>query len=219
MALITKVFGSVLGVAGGLMIVLGPSMKFDRIDSKPLDESEPLRMVRTTFGRFSQCSRSRWVSLLLHPMLEIQLRRTGDRGICDNRFGGAQLHCDEASEPRRGGDCLDILDSYAILFHLYHPPFELWRRIAGEVVAGNSPSQTVFFEAGYVIGIRQATALNPDSLVEVLPNGYLRILFDYYFCRTQSATRAESISSGTRSRGDCEIGVPRRRCVARESSN
>ena len=69
----------------------------------------------------------------------------------------------------------------AILFHLYHQPFDLWRRIAGAVGALKSPSQAVFFEAGYVMGIRQAAGLDPDSLIEVLPEGYLRIPFDYYF--------------------------------------
>ena len=70
--------------------------------------------------------------------------------------------------------------SVAVLFHLYHQPFDLWRRIARAV---DTPSQTIFFEAGYVMSVKQAAGLDPDSLVEVLPDGYLRIPFDYYFGR------------------------------------
>ena len=36
------------------------------------------------------------------------------------------------------------------------------------------------------MGIGQARGLDPDSLIEVLPNGYLRIPFDYYFAGTNT---------------------------------
>ena len=60
------------------------------------------------------------------------------------------------------------------------------------------------------MGIRQADGLDPDALVEVLPRGYLRIPFDYYFrganpCRALNPFRTglarETIAAAARRDG------------------
>ncbi|MGH7949244.1 MAG: hypothetical protein ACREQF_08480, partial [Candidatus Binataceae bacterium] len=62
-----------------------------------------------------------------------------------------------------------------------HSPFTTWRDIAATVAAARSPAHPVFFEAGYVMRRADAAGHDPDSLVEVLPDGFLRVPFEYYF--------------------------------------
>lgn len=161
-------------VAAGLMLVFGPPVRFDTW----CDDSEALRWcaIWSILPLMALIASS----LILHPMFEI-------RYIAPVVAGFAILTAavlDRARHRIRNLVTVAIVSAFliaAILFNLYHRPFDLWQRIARAVGAGGAPSEEVFFEAGYVMGIRQAAGTDPDSLVEVLPRGYLRIPFDYYF--------------------------------------
>ena len=173
-----KVVGSLAAAAIGLVLVFGPSMPFDRAGASPIDHAEPIRwcaiwpilpLLTLAMG-----------SLILHPMFEIRYIAPVTAGFAI--LAAAALNF--AGTRIRNLATAAITSAFlivTILFHLYHPPFELWRRIAREVGAAQSPSQAVFFEAGYVMSTSQAAGLDVDSLIEVLPNGYLRVPFDYYF--------------------------------------
>jgi hypothetical protein len=177
-AVTIKIGGALAASMVGLSVVFGRSLSFDYAGANPLDDSEPVRWcaIWTMLPVLALMAGS----VVLHPMFQI-------RYIAPVIAGFAIL---AAAIFGAGGTKVGNLGAVAvasafvvlaILFQLYHPPFELWRRIAREVSAAKSPSQQIFFEAGYVIGIRQAAGLNPASMIEVLPDGYLRIPFDYYF--------------------------------------
>jgi hypothetical protein len=166
-------------VAGiGLMLLLGPAMPFDHADANPRDRSEPMRWcaIWSTLPLLALAIGS----LALHPMFQIRYIApvtTGFAILAATALNHAETHL-------RNLATVAIVSGFLIftfLFHLYHPPFELWRHIARDVALSEPTSQEVFFESGYVMGIRQAAGLDPDSLIEVLPNGYLRIPFDCYF--------------------------------------
>ena len=173
-----KIAASGVAFMMGLILLFGPAMPFDQAAANCADDSEPMRwcaiwsilpMLALMVG-----------SLVLHPMFEIRYVVPALAGLAI--LAAAVFHF--AQIRIRNLATVAIASAFligAILFHLYRPPFDLWRRIAREVEAANSPSQAVFFEAGYVMGVGQATDLNPESLIEVLPEGYLRIPFDYYF--------------------------------------
>ena len=173
-----KIVGSFVAAAIGLVLVFGPAMPFDHAGANPCDDSEPMRWC--AIWSILPLMALMVGSLLLHPMFQIRYIAPVTAGFAilaaaALNFAGARI---------RNLAVVAIASAFlivAILFHLYHRPFELWRRIACAVEAVKSPSQQVFFEAGYVMGIRQAAGLDPQSLVEVLPGGYLRIPFDYYF--------------------------------------
>ena len=105
-----------------------------------------------------------------------------------------------------------------ILFHIYHPPYALWRQIAREVEAAKSPSHPVFFEAGYVMGTAQAAGLDADTLIEVLPRGYLRIPFDYYFVGPNPRRTINPFRRALARRHTRAVGAARGRRMAGESS-
>ena len=172
-----KIVAALTAATITLMVVFGPPMPFDHAEATPGD-SEPMRwcaiwsllpLMALTAG-----------SLILHPMFEI-------RYIAPVVAGFAILVAralNFAGRKFRNLTAAAIASAFlivAILFQMYHRPFDLWQRIARTVQVAGPPSQEVFFEAGYVTGIRQAAASDPDTLVEVLPNGYLRVPFDYYF--------------------------------------
>ncbi len=173
-----KIAGSFAALMIGLVLVLGPAMPFDHAEANPLDGVEPMRwcaiwsllpLLALVVG-----------SMVLHPMLEIRYIAPVTAGFAIVIAGALN----SAGAKIRNLATMAITSALlvaAILFQVRHQPFELWRRIAREVDAAKSPSQEVFFEAGYVMSIGQAAGLDPDSLVEVLPDGYLRIPFDYYF--------------------------------------
>lgn len=174
-----KVAGLMVAGTIGLMLLFGPALRFEQANLD--DGSEPMRWcaIWSIFPLLALTGGS----LALHPMFEI-------RYIAPVTAGFAILLAailNPVGSRIRNLTTVSIASSFlivTILFHMFHPPFELWRRVAREVEAVNSPSQTVFFEAGYVMNVGQASGLNPDSLVEVLPAGYLRIPFDYYFAGT-----------------------------------
>jgi hypothetical protein len=178
-----KIVGTLVAVLIGLFLVFGPKLRFDHAHSDPLDDSEPIRWC--TIWAILPLLALATGSLFLHPMLEIRYIAPVIAGFAilaaaALNFAGARV---------RNLATTAIASAFlivAVLFHIYHPPFELWRRMAREVEAANSPSQAVFFEAGYVMSLGQAAGLDPDSLIEVLPNGYLRIPFDYYFTGSNS---------------------------------
>ncbi len=127
-------------------------------------------------------------SLILHPMFELRYIAPVVAGFAILVAAGLTF----TGRKLRNRVTVAIASAFlvvAILFRMYHRPFDLWQRIARTVEASGSPSQEVFFEAGYVMGIRQAAASDPDALIEVLPNGYLRIPFDYYFRGPMCAAR------------------------------
>jgi len=173
-----KIAGSIVGGAIGLFLVLGPPMRFDHVRANPFDDSEPLRWC--AIWSILPLMALMLGSLLLHPMFQIRYIAPVTAGFA--LLTAASLNF--AASRIRNLAAVAIASAFlvvAVLFHLYHQPFDLWRRVASAVDAVNSPSQTVFFEAGYVMGISQATDLDPDALIQVLPDGYLRIPFDYYF--------------------------------------
>jgi hypothetical protein len=171
-----KIAAALSAVMISLALVFGPSMSFDRAVT-PRD-SEPMRscaiwtllpLMALTAG-----------SLILHPMFELRYIAPVVAGFAILIAAALSL----TGCKLRNLITLAIASAFlmvAILFQMYGRPFDLWPRIAHTVEASTSPSQEVFFEAGYVMGIQQAAASDPDALVEVLPNGYLRIPFDYYF--------------------------------------
>jgi uncharacterized membrane protein len=171
-----KIAAALIAAIISLVLVFGPSMPFDRAVT-PRD-SEPMRWcaIWTLLPLLTLPAGS----LILHPMFEIRYIAPVVAGFAilvaaALTFTGRKL---------RNLVVVAIASAFlvvAILFQMYHRPFDLWRRIARAVEASGSPSQEVFFEAGYVMGIRQAAASDPDALIEVLPDGYLRIPFDYYF--------------------------------------
>ncbi len=175
--LVVKAAGSLIATAVGLLLVLGPAMPFDNADSNPPALPEPLRWCAmwTVLPLLALAAGS----LMLHPMFEL-------RYIAPVTAGFAMLTAaaiEHAGARFRNLVAVAMTAAFvviAIMFQRYHRPFDLWRRIAHEVAATNAPSQEVFFEAGYVMSIGQSAGLDPDSLVEVLPDGYLRIPFDYY---------------------------------------
>ncbi len=175
-ALAVKVAGLWVAGAIGLMLLYGPALRFDRAD--PRDDSEPMRWC-TIWSIFPILALIAG-SLALHPMFELRYVAPVTAGFAI--LIAAMLNF--APTRIRNLTAVSLASAFlivAILFHLYHPPFELWRQIARAVEKVHSPAQTVFFEAGYVMTVRQAGGLDADSLVEVLPAGYLRIPFDYYF--------------------------------------
>ncbi len=175
-ALAIKIAGLSVAGAIGLMLLFGPALRFDR--ANPRDDSEPIRWcaIWSIFPVLALLIGS----LALHPMFELRYIAPVTAGFAI--LIAAMLNF--ASTRLRNLAAVSIASSFlivAILFHLYHPRFELWRQIARAVERVHSPSQAVFFEAGYVMSVRQAKGLDADSLVEVLPAGYLRVPFDYYF--------------------------------------
>jgi len=174
----SQVMGALLALTCSLVLVLGPPMPFDHAPANPLDDPEPMRWC--AIWSILPLLALMVGSLVLHPMFQIRYIAPVAAGFAI--LAAAALNF--AGTKIRNLAAVAIASAFlivAILFHLYHKPFELWRRIARAVGAVNSPSQAVFFEAGYVMGVRQAAGLDPDSLIEALPNGYLRIPFDYYF--------------------------------------
>ncbi len=174
--LAVALIGSVVAALFGLALVFGPALPFDHAAS-PRDDSEPMRWC--AIWSILPLLALLMGSLLLHPMFEIRYIAPVAAGF--TILGAAGL----GFAPKRIRNLASVaiasaMVSVAVLFHLYHQPFDLWRRIARAV---DTPSQTIFFEAGYVMSVKQAAGLDPDSLVEVLPDGYLRIPFDYYFGR------------------------------------
>jgi uncharacterized membrane protein len=173
-----KIVGTLVAVLIGLFLVFGPALSLDHAPSDPVDDSEPIRWC--TIWAILPLLALITGSLLLHPMLEIRYIAPVTAGFAI--LAAAALNFAGARVRNLATTAIaSALLIVAVLFHIYHPPFELWRRIAREVEATNSPSQAIFFEAGFVMSLGQATGLDPDSLIEVLPDGYLRIPFDYYF--------------------------------------
>jgi hypothetical protein len=173
-----QIGGSLVILAMGVMLLFGPAMPFDHADGNPRDHSEPLRWC-ATWSILPMLALAMG-SLVLHPMFEIRYIAPVTAGFAI--LAAAALN--RAATRLRNLATVAIASAFlvvTILFHLRHPPFELWRQIARDIAITASPSQEVFFESGYVMGIRQAAGLDPGSLIEVLPNGYLRIPFDYYF--------------------------------------
>ena len=173
-----KIAGSLVAAAIGLVLVFGPPMPFDHAGANRCDDSEPMRWC--AIWSILPLMALMMGSLILHPMFQIRYIAPVTAGFAilaaaALNFAGTRIR--NLAAVAIGSAFLVV----AILFQLYHRPFELWRRIACAVADAGSPSQQVFFEAGYVMGIRQAAGLDPESLVEVLPDGYLRIPFDYYF--------------------------------------
>jgi 4-amino-4-deoxy-L-arabinose transferase-like glycosyltransferase len=178
MPLALKLIESALAIAMGLILVLGPSMPFDYADADVLDDSEPLRWcgIWSILPLLALATGA----VLLHPMFRIRYVAPVAAGFSILVAGGLRF----AGTRIRNLTVVAIVSAFLViagLYQLYHPPFELWRRIARAVEVAQSPSQEVFFEAGYVMSVGQAAGLDPASLVEVLPDGYLRIPFDYYF--------------------------------------
>ena len=177
-SLAMKAIGSLVAMLMGVALVFGPPLPFDGAERGPRDNPEPMRWC--AIWSMLPVIALRLGSLLLHPMFEIRYIAPVIAGFAILAahvlgFAGAKI---------RNLATAAMVSAFlmaTILFQLYHPPFALWRQIAREVEAANSPSHSVFFEAGYVMGTRQAAGINPDSLIKVLPNGYLRIPFDYYF--------------------------------------
>ncbi len=175
-ALAIKVAGLLIAGAIGLMLLFGPKLPFDR--ANPRDASEPMRWC--AIWSILPVLALMAGSLALHPMFELRYIAPVTAGFAILAAAALNL----AWIRVRNLAAVSLASSFlivAILFHLYHPRFELWRQLARAVEKVHSPSQTVFFEAGYVMSIRQAEGLDADSLMEVLPAGYLRIPFDYYF--------------------------------------
>jgi hypothetical protein len=162
----------------GLALVFGPPIPFDNAEGAPTDDPEPMRWcaIWTLLPLLALMSGS----LLFHPMFEIRYIAPVVAGLAILaaavlNLGGARM---------RNLVAVALASSFligAIFFQMFHAPFDLWQRVAGRLDGSPSPAQEVFFEAGYVMGIGQAAGLDPDSLTEVLPNGYLRIPVDYYF--------------------------------------
>jgi len=181
-------------------LVFGPRMRLD-------DDSEALRWcaIWTLLPLLALAAGS----FILHPMLEIRYIAPVIAG-CSILVAATLAF---AGQRVRNLSAIAIVSAFlipAILFYRFHRPFDLWQRIARIVEVNGAPSQEVFFEAGYVMGIRQAAGLDADTLVEVLPRGYLRIPFDYYFrganpCRALNPFRAdvarETLASSARREG------------------
>jgi len=179
MPLAVQIVGASIAIALGFLIVFGPPLRFDKA-------AEPLRwcLIWTLLPALALLSGS----LLLHPMFEIRYIAPVVAGFAMLAAAGLKF----ASARVRNLATTAVAAAFlivAIVFHLYSRPFDLWQNIARAVEASDTPSQDVFFEAGYVMGIRQAQGADPESLIEVLPRGYLRIPFDYYF-RGTSPRRA-----------------------------
>jgi len=172
-----KVGVALVAAAAGLLIVFGPPMPFD----KSHDDSEPMRWCGT--WSILPLIALMTGSLILHPMFQIRYIAPVVAGLAI--LAAAMLNF--IGTRLRNLAAAAIMSAFlivAIFYQMHHPPYDLWRQIARTVEAAQSPAQVVFFEAGYVMGVRQAAGLDPDTLVEVLPDGYLRIPFDYYFHRT-----------------------------------
>jgi hypothetical protein len=184
--LVVQIGAAVAAMLSGVVLVFGPAMRFDHTDANPRDDSEPMRWcaIWSMLPGLALMAGS----VIFHPMFQIRyiapvaagaaILTAAGLGRAGAKFGN------KLGNKFRNLAAVALASGFlsvAILYHLYHPPYDLWRRVARAVEAQRSPSQEVFFEAGYVMGIRQARGLDPDSLIEVLPNGYLRIPFDYYF--------------------------------------
>ena len=155
-----KIVGSLVATALGLILVGGPPMSCDHADANPLDDSEPMRWC--AIWSILPLLALMVGSLLLHPMFQIRYIAPVTAGFAI--LAAAALNF--AGTRIRNLAAVAIASAFlvvAILFHLYHQPFDLWRRIAGAVGALKSPSQAVFFEAGYVMGIRQAAERQCDE--------------------------------------------------------
>jgi hypothetical protein len=164
---------ALLATLAGVLMVFSPPLPFD----KSRDDTEPMRWCAmwSTLPVLALMA----ASLILHPMFQIRYIAPVVAGFAialAAMLGLAGTHVRNLFAVATASAFLIV----AILFNAYHPPYDLWRRIGATVEAARSPSQEVFFEAGYVMGIRQAAGLDPDSLIKVLPDGYLRIPFDYY---------------------------------------
>ena len=171
LSLAARVAIGALAAMVAIAIVFGPAMRHD-------DDSEPLRWCAmwTLLPLLALAAGS----MILHPMFEIRYIAPVVAGAAILAAAGLKF----AEARVRNLIVVALTFAFlipAMLFYRLHPPFDLWRRIARTVEASGEPAQEVFFEAGYVMGIRQAAGLDPDALVEVLPLGYLRIPFDYYF--------------------------------------
>jgi hypothetical protein len=172
-----KIAVALIAVLLGLALVFGPPISFDHAEGDPLDDSEPMRWCAmwSLLPLLALASGS----LTFHPMFEIRYIAPVVAGLA--MLAAAVLNL--IGRRIRNLTTAAIASTFlivAMLFQIFHPPFDLWRRIARAVEADGPPTQAVFFEAGYVMGIRQAAGLAPDALTEVLPNGYLRIPVDYY---------------------------------------
>jgi hypothetical protein len=169
---------SMMAAAVGLILVFGPVLRFDRSDANGFDRREPMRWC--AIWSLLPLLVLLMGSLLLHPMLEIRYVAPATAGFAI--LAAAALNLAGVRVRNLAATAIvAIFLAVAIPFHLYHQPFQLWRQIAHVVMIEESPSQVIFFEAGAVMGLRQAAGLDPDSLSEILPDGYLRIPFDYYF--------------------------------------
>jgi 4-amino-4-deoxy-L-arabinose transferase-like glycosyltransferase len=163
----------------GLALMFAPPIPLDHAQANQRDDdAEPMRWcaIWTMLPLLALMSGS----LLFHPMFEIRYIAPVVAGLAI--LAAAALNLAGARMRNLAG--VAIASSFlvsAIFFQVFHAPFDLWPRIARRLEASASPTQEVFFEAGYVMGISQAAGLDPDSLIEVLPNGYLRIPVDYYF--------------------------------------
>ena len=166
-----QMVAAVLAIMSGSFLVFGPRLRIDR------DDSEPLRWcaIWSILPLLTLLSGS----LLFHPMFEIRYIAPVVAGLTMLAAAALSLLGRRITNLATAAIASAFL-LVAILFQMFHARFDLWPRIARAIEARGSPAQQVFFEAGYVMGIRQAAGLDPDSLTEVLPNGYLRIPVDYY---------------------------------------
>ena len=159
-------------------MVFGPRLPFDHADANPLDDSEPMRWcaIWSTLPPMALLIGA----LVLHPMFEIRYIAPVLAGFAiliaaALKFAGSRIR--NLATVAAASTFLIL----AILYQTYHRPFALWRQIAHTVAGADAPAQTVFFEAGYVMSLEQGAGIDPDSLIEAFPDGYLRIPFDYYF--------------------------------------
>ena len=175
-----------IAAALGVLLIFGPALRFDR--ARRSDDSEPMRWC--AIWSFLPLLALTAGSLILHPMFEIRYIAPVMAGLTVLVAAALGL----AGARTRGFAMTALLSAMLIppmLFQFKHQPFDLWPRMARGVADGGAHAQEVFFEAGYVMSIRQASALDADTLIEVLPEGYLRIPFDYYF---RGANRRHAIN-------------------------
>jgi len=196
------------------ILLFGRPMSFDH-SKNPLGDPEPMRWC--AIWSMLPLLALMVGSLLLHPMFQIRYVAPVVAGF--SILAAVALNLAGARVRNLAGAAIaSAFLILATLFHIYHQPFELWRRIARAVAANKSPSQEVIFEAGYVMGVGQAAGIDPDSLIEVLPDGYLRIPFDYYCSGTNPRRAINPFRPRLRSRDHRAVGAPRRGRMASESS-
>ena len=111
-------------------LVFGPAMPFDHAGANPRDDSEPMRWC--AIWSILPLLALMVGSLVLHPMFQIRYIAPVTAGFAilaaaALNFAGARI---------RNLAAVAIASAFlivAILFQLYHRPFELWRRIARAV--------------------------------------------------------------------------------------